>query len=127
MYAAHAGVLRIIELCVIHAPSSQLLQPLPGIHPQVFERPKLYRFRGTGLGAGRLQANFLPVIAKGALKGASVVRVAFNHAKRTRNYAEPASVTDIRLKKNTPELGADNRSGRTGFQASCDFAVLTHV
>jgi hypothetical protein len=95
--------------------------------PEFGDLPKLEGFGGADFSAGRLQANFLPVIAEGAFEGAPILRITLDNTEWTRGHAVSTAVAHIGLDEDAAELGSHDRSGGTGFQTTGVFAVLANV
>src|SRR3984893_8634891 len=97
--SAYAGFLRIVKTRVAISAVLELLHAILAAQLEFFKIAEADGFCWACLGAGRNQPRFLPVIAEGALKSATVVRALVNHSKRTGDDALSAPIAHIRLDK----------------------------
>src|SRR5439155_24391592 len=81
----------------------------------------------TRLRARRLQPRLLPVVAEGALEGATIGGPPVDDAERTGDDAVAAAVADVGLDVDAAEFGAHDGAGRTRLQAAGVLAVLADV
>ena len=73
----------------------------------------------------------MPIVTKSALERAARARQrlgpAIDHAKGTRDDAITAAVADVILYEDGTDFGANDRTGRAGFEAAGFFAMLANV
>jgi hypothetical protein len=125
--AADAGVARIVEDGVVHSTCVQRSDPIVRARPQVVDVAEENRSGRTRRRARRLQAHLLPVVTERALERAAIVGPSIDDAERAPDHAVAAAVADVGLHVDVAELGADDRSRWTRFEAAGILAVLTHV
>ena len=82
---------------------------------------------GQALAQAGVISSRKPVITKGTFPGAAILFATVDHAERAVDDAITAAVADIRLNIDRIEFGADDRAGRTAFQAPRARAMLTDV
>lgn len=131
MQPTHGCFLRIVKLRVGVAILSQLLDAPRCSRTQIIEPSKDNRFGRTNFCARWNQSTFLSIVTEGALECPPVVGqrpgAAINHAKGAGNDAITAAITDIVLHKDRTDLGANDRTGRTGFETTGFFAVFANI
>src|SRR6266404_7190471 len=125
--SAYAGFLRIVNTCVVISAVLELLHAILAALLEFFKIAELDGLCRACFGAGRNQPRFLPVIAECALKSASVVRALVNYSERAGDHTVSATIAYIGLDKNRANFSADNRAGRTSFQAPSVSAVLANI
>src|SRR5690606_16723776 len=105
----------------------QLPYPVRRALPQLLQRAELDGLGGAGLGAGRFHAGAEPVVAQGALPGASVLGPPLDDPVRAGGHAVAAAVADVLLHDDGAELGTEQRARRAHVEAGGVGAVLAHV
>ena len=129
--AAHGCFLRIVELCVAVAVLLKLVHSFFSTRAEIIQSTKDDRFGWTHFCAGWDESALLSIVTKCTLERAACIGkwlgAAVDHAEWTRNDAVAAAVADIVLHKHGTDLGAHDRAGRAGFEATGFFAMFANV
>ena len=105
----------------------QLLQAALCRLAQTFDVPELNGLSRASFRAGRLQSNFLAVVAKCALERPTIFIIAFHDSKRTGGHTISAAVTNVGLNEDSTEFGAHYGTRRTSFEASRLLAMFADI
>ena len=129
--ATHRSVNGIVKLCIVISVFFELLYSLRRARAQIIEPSEDDRFGRTNFCARRWEAALLAIITESTFEGAAGVgqrlRTTIDNAKRTGYDAIPAAVADIILHEHRTDFGADDRPGRTGFEAAGFFTMFADV
>src|SRR4051794_18947578 len=88
---------------------------------------ELNGFGWTHLCASRHEVVLLAVVTKCALVRSSVSLIAIQHTERTRGDTVCATIANILLHINVPELVVDESASRAHLFTRCELAVLAHI
>src|SRR6266478_4316480 len=116
-----------VELRLLVAHSFQRLHALTRLGHELVPEAELYRFRGTGLGAGGSQPVVDAVIAEGAFIGPSRVVIERHHTEGAGADAVAATIADILVDVDGAVLRPVDGAGGARLEAAGLGAVLADV
>src|SRR5580658_536794 len=118
MRAAHAGLERVVHLCIGVTAALQFRHTYVSFLAKFVKFPKANRLRGTGFRACRNHPSALPVVTKSAFERATVRMTLINNSERARHHTVAAAVANVGLHEDRTDVGADNRASWAGLKTS---------